>query len=322
MGTTRKFAGVSLLTLAALLSVFSFTSATAVAQPLPQATGGQVLTIAAGQSASVQVRGFCLDFGKPFPSQSSAPTSLAPDQARAALNYAVSKGYDTSDPAQVQEAIWFLVSGEWHRTDHAMAQEIADAAKNGNMPATPSGTSLIDALQANNLTATISFTPGGGLTGSDAFYGDGSLMIKNNGTQDVQVYLPFGSVFPPANSADQRLIGYAMAAAQPAATTPAGATTTAEATVEATSTTAATAAPTETTATTVAPTETTVPTTMPTETAAPTMAAVPTMTPATPGLPTTGAGDSGLPGWLLLLGAALVCLLAGLALLRRSAPLA
>jgi len=312
MPTTRKFAGVSLLTLAALLFVFGLTSATAMAQPLPQATGGQVLTIAAGQSASVQVRGFCLDFGKPFPSQSSAPTGLAPDQARAALNYAVSKGYDTSDPAQVQEAIWFLVSGEWHRTDHAMAQEIVDAAKNGNMPATPSGTSLIDALQANNLTATISFTPGGGLTGSDAFYGDGSLMIKNNGTQDVQVYLPFGSVFPPANSADQRLIGYAMAAAQPAATNTAGATATTEATVEPTSTTAATAAPTETAAATAAPTET----------AAPTMAAAPTMTPATPGLPTTGAGDSGLPGALLLLGAALVCLLAGLALLRRSAPLA
>jgi hypothetical protein len=52
------------------------------------------------------------------------------------------------------------------------------------------------------------------------------------------------------------------------------------------------------------------------------MAAAPTMTPATPGLPTTGAGDSGLPGWLLLFGAALLCLVAGLALLRRSAPAA
>ncbi|HEX6607423.1 MAG TPA: hypothetical protein VF276_10965 [Chloroflexia bacterium] len=314
MRTTRQLAGVSLLTLAALLFVSGFTSAAAVAQPLPQATGGQTITIAAGQSATLQVRGFCLDFGKLFPSQSNAPTGLAPDQVRAALNYAVSKGYDTSDPRQVQEAIWFLASGAWHRDDHALGQEIVDAAKNGNMPATPAGTSLIDALQANNLTATVSITPGGGLTGSDAFYGDGTLTIKNNGTQDAQVYLPFGSVFPPANSAEQRLIGYALAAAQPAATTTAGATTTVEpsATTEATSTVEATTAPTETAMPTA--------TTMPTETAAPTMAAAPTATPAAPGLPRTGAGDAGLPGWSLLFGAALICLVAGLALLRRSAP--
>jgi hypothetical protein len=308
MRTTRQLAGVSLLTLAALLFVSGLTSATAVAQPLPQATSGQPITIAAGQSATLQVRGFCLDFGKLFPSQSNAPTGLAPDQARAALNYAVSKGYDTSDPRQVQEAIWFLVSGEWHRDDHALGQEIVDAAKNGNMPATPGGTSLIDALQANNLIATITFTPGGGLTGSDAFYGDGTLTITNNGTQDAQVYLPFGSIFPPANSAEQRLIGYALAAAQPAATTTVEATGTVEpsATAEATSTVAATTAPTATT--------------MPTETAAPTQTAAPTMTPATPCLPRTGAGAAGLPGWLVLFGAALVCLVAGLALLRRSAP--
>ena len=192
----------------------------------------------------MQVRGFCLDFDKPFPSQSSAPTGLAPDQARAALNYAVSS--------------------------------------------------------------------------SDAFYGDGTLTITNNGTQDASVYLPFGSVFPPANSADQRLIGYSLAAAQPVATTTAGATSTVEATTAATSTVAATApaAATSTTAPTAVATETTAPT----ETAAPTMAAAPTMTPATPGLPTTDAGDSGLPGWPLLFGAALFCLVAGPALLRRSAP--
>ncbi|MDQ6739448.1 MAG: hypothetical protein M3021_03530 [Actinomycetota bacterium] len=310
MRSTQRLAGISFLLLAALLFTLGLSSTAALAQPAPQQAGpGQMISIPAGQTTTIPVRGFCLDFGKPFPGGSTAPTELGPDAARAALNYAISKDYTNSDPRQVQEAIWFLAGNVWHRADHALGQEIVDASKNAvNNPAAPAGTSLLDALKANGVTGTVSFQPPAGTAPADASYGDGTLTLKNTGTQDVQVYLPLGSVFPPANAGDQRLIGYALANT-PAAAVTAAATNTQAATV--------TAAATNTQAATAMPVATD--TVAPVATAMPLATAVPTTTSAVGTLPKTGAGSGGFPGWLLLFAASLAALFAGVALLRRDA---
>ena len=340
---TSKFAGTALLAASALMLSLGFSSAGVAAQPAAQATGGQTVTIPAGGTATLHVRGFCLDFGKPFPASSGVPSTTADAKIRAALNYAVQKGYDNSDARQVQEAIWYLATGAWERPDHVLGTEIANAANDAaNAPTDPSGTSLLDALKAQGVTmgSAVNFTAAGGATGADAFYGDATVTLTNSGTQSAQIFLPFGTVFPPANAGDQRLVGYVLAAQQastPAATgtsaatateqvatTPAASATVAEtttpaatattaATAAATETTAPTAAATETTAPTAAATETTAPTAMPTETTAP----APTSTPQSVALPQTGAGSGGFPGWMLLIVAGLGSLLAGAALLRR-----
>jgi trimeric autotransporter adhesin len=351
---TSKAAGTVLVAASALLLSLGVSSASVAAQPVAQATGGQAVTVPAGGTATLQVRGFCLDFGKPFPASSAAPTGPADAKIRAALNYAVQKGYDNSDARQVQEAIWYLATGNWERADHALGTEIANAANDAaNVPTDPSGTSLVDALKNQSVTMStaVNFAAAGGATGADAFYGDATVTLTNSGAQSAQIFLPFGTIFPPANASDQRLVGYVLAAQQAAtpsatgavatatesfATTPGASATVAEtgtpaasatsaatttpvasATAAETATTAATAAATsaatETTAPTAMATETTMPTAMATEATAPAA----TSTPQSVALPQTGAGSGGFPGWMLLIVAGLGSLLAGAALLRR-----
>jgi hypothetical protein len=235
----------------------------------------------------VQVRGFCLDFGKIFPSGAVAPKELGTPELRAALNYAIQKGYVDSDPAQVEQAVWFLSDGTWHNANHTRAQEIVDNSKTGMAPADPpGGTTLFEAIAKGGLTADVTFTA----KTADAFYGDGTLTIKNTGSSDVQVYLPVGTVFPPATPDQQRLLGYAIQVTQAAPTATAQPT--------------ATAAPTSTAA--------------PTATAGMTEAA-PTTTPEmTQQLPTTGGPADG-GAWWLLIALGLLSFVGGMGLLRRSA---
>jgi len=279
-----RWSGAGLLIVAALLLSLGFGAAGAAAQTGPSTS--EVLTIPAGQTAQVQVRGFCLDFGKAFPTGAITAKELAKPELRAALNYAIQKGYVDSNPAQVEQAMWFLSDGTWHSASHALGQEIVDNSKTGQAPTDPSGgMTLFDALAKGGLGADVTFTP----KTADAFYGDGTMTIRNTGTSDLQVYLPIGTVFPPATADQQRLIVYALQVTQAAPT--------------------ATAAPTQTAAPTVAPTETAV-----------AMAtAMPVTTPdTTVGLPTTGNSDPTNNNWWLLMGGGLLSLIAGLAVLRRS----
>jgi len=58
----------------------------ASASPTGQGQALNPLTIPAGGTANLTVRGFCMDFGKPFPVDNTAPKGLADDKIRAALN--------------------------------------------------------------------------------------------------------------------------------------------------------------------------------------------------------------------------------------------
>ena len=124
------------------------------------ATGGaQVLNLQAGETATLQIRGFCLDPGKPFPNAFGQPAAVATDTIRSALYYAVQQGYDQSNPDQVQEAVWYLQTGTWQNAAHDLGQQIVTAAQGMTPPAAPAGTSVLDALGANNVSVQVSFSP-------------------------------------------------------------------------------------------------------------------------------------------------------------------
>lgn len=274
----RRLTSIALTSLLAtvLLAAFSALPSISLASSTAQA-GPQPMTIPAGGTASIKVRGFCLAFGKPFPTGGTSLNSLATDNVRQALYYALQKGYTDSNAAQVQEAIWYLQDNTWHNAEHTIGQEIVDNAASVSAIPTGSGTAINEPTLQNVLTMTATFVP----QTPDAFYGDGDLVLKNTGTSDLQIYVPIGAKFtvPGSNGQFQDLIAYAL---QPAGGTPtvaATSTVVSTATAEAT----ATSAPVETATT--APIATAVmetPTSMPVATAT---------TEANAPLPTTGVAD-------------------------------
>jgi LPXTG-motif cell wall-anchored protein len=250
------------------------------------------VTVPAGGTATLTVRGFCLDFGKPFPTSETMTKGLAADKIREAFAYAIQKGYTEGNPQQVEQAIWFLRDNTWHNPEHAIGQEIVDNATSEFLPVpTGNGMSLSDAVAQNKVTITASFAA----QTADHFYGDARIQIKNTGTADVQVYIPTGTVFtvPGSNGQFQDLAAYTLAdpAAQVTATAVSTSTPAATSTVAGTTPTAvSTAVQTPTTVSTVAVATAT------TEVAT----AVPTATSLPTGntLPQTGSGDSGML-WLV-----------------------
>jgi len=311
-----RSAGPFMLALGLMLSLFvsPMLASANVTQQAGQTP--RTITIAAGATATLTARGFCLDFGKPFPTQDMSARNLAVDRIRAALNYSIQKGYTDGNPQQVELAVWYLRDNTWHAEQHVIADEIVRESATAVVPtSTGEGISLSDAVTQNRVTVTAKFVP----QTQDAFYGDGTVTIKNTGTSEVKVYMPMGVTFTTVASPGtfQDLLVYELAVQQ-GTTTPGGATaspaTTQQATAQPTLTALTTAIATGTvdpsatvtstlvttgtvgaTTTAVATSETTATaesTTEATTTTVATVEAVPTDTPVSQPLPQTGGGTS------------------------------
>jgi len=204
--STRAARGASALTLALglFLSLIAFPVASSASTRLYQATTPATITVPAGGTATITARGFCLDFGKTFPTGSISATTLVPDNVRAALNYSIQKGYTDTDAQQVQLAIWYLRDNTWHASPHTVADEIVANATAANMPANSTGTSVVEAVSQGKLSATGTLVP----QTADAFYGDGQITLTNKGTADVAVYLPIGTTFTNGDASFQSLAVY------------------------------------------------------------------------------------------------------------------
>ncbi|HUP27889.1 MAG TPA: hypothetical protein VM409_05590 [Chloroflexia bacterium] len=313
------------------------------------------ITIAAGASATLTARGFCLDFGKPFPTQDMTARNLAVDKIRAALNYSIQKGYTDGNPQQVELAVWYLRDNTWHGEQHTIADEIVRESATAQVPtSTGDGTSISDAVSQNKVTVTAKFVP----QTADAFYGDATVTIRNTGTSEMKVYMPVGVTFSTiAGGNFQDLIAYELAVQQgtttpgataspattlqptiqpslTAQTTPVG-TTTAVASVTAvstgtvagtagtavaTTTVVGTAQATTTVAATAESTTTAAATTEATATEVATAEAAPTETPVSQPLPQTGS-ESGNTTALIVFALGLAMMVAGIGtttLARRS----
>jgi LPXTG-motif cell wall-anchored protein len=224
--------GLSLLSLVALVLTLSagvFAAPAASAAPASQSQGIATITVPANGTVTIKARGFCLDFGKPFPTGNMTPTGLGGDQVRGALNYAIEQGYADTNAEQVQLAIWYLRDNTWHSQDNATAQQIVQNANSGTIP-TGTGTSLADAVSQGSVTVSATFVP----QSADAFYGDADVQIKNNTAQELTLYMPIGVQFTAGPSGEfQDLLAYQLTAAQ-VGTPTAGSTVTAGATTTAT----------------------------------------------------------------------------------------
>ena len=181
------------------------------------------VTIPAGGTVSLTIRGFCLEYGKPFPTGSMTVKGLAPDKVREALYYSIQKGYTDSNARQVELGIWNIQDNTWHATPHDIGTEVVSNATAANMPpAGTTGTSLADAIAQNKVTASATFTP----QTADEFYGDGQVQVKNSGTSDISVYMPVGVQFTAgANGSFQDLVAYQLSAPAQATGTASPATT-------------------------------------------------------------------------------------------------
>ena len=178
-------------------------------------TSTQTFALQPGGKATVTFQALCINFGKKFPSGVNAPSSVTSNPVQAALSYAQSKGYMANEQQalEVQYAVWQLLN-QGGPQGGAITQEVVAQAQ--NPPAAPQGTSLTDAVAANQVKVTIdSWQPIGqpvqlapGATSN--FYGQGQLTVENTSQQALTLYMPVGTVFPPTNQDEQNMAAYAM----------------------------------------------------------------------------------------------------------------
>jgi LPXTG-motif cell wall-anchored protein len=178
-------------------------------------SAAQSFTLQPGGSAVVSFEAFCAEFGEVFPSGVQLPNGVAPDAARAAMAYGVSKGYNANaqQALQLQYAIWQALGATSSPRGDTIAQ---DVLTNGTTaPAAPQGVSVLDAVRANQITLTLdSWQPIGPKveitnTATDHFYGRGQLTITNTTQQALTLYMPIGTVFPSVDATQQTMAGYA-----------------------------------------------------------------------------------------------------------------
>ena len=179
-----------------------------------QVGGNQPWRLQPGGTATITFESFCIDYGKKFPdSIGLPPTSVAESAIVGALNYAVGKGYTSSQPKEVQFAIWQARGANGAPAPGAIGQEIS--ANSGAQPTAPAGaTSVIDALKSGQITATAGSWEGIGekLTINnfdDSFQGRGEIKLENTSDQEVTLYMPVGTLFPAPAAEFQSMAGYA-----------------------------------------------------------------------------------------------------------------
>jgi len=226
--------------------------------------------VSAAQGTGATINVFCLDFGKDFPEgQTIAAKGLANDKVRSGLAYAQSKGYVSSNPYQVQLAVWNLQDNQpFHdqlNQGTTIAQEIVT-----NAGTTPGG----DAAAVVNLTLTSIHE-----TSPKAAYGTATVQGSANTSG-----LPVGFLLPASGANFQNLVAVVSAGSAQAAPTASG---TAMTSATAAATAASTSAPTAgTTAGTTAGATVSA-------TAAATASPAPTATVSVPSsAPATGAGGT------------------------------
>jgi len=202
--TTR---GILIATLAlagfAVVTHISFAQSPTVRQPV-------VVTIPAGTSTSVIVDAFCLNKHRTFPGLILTPGDIAPPEVRLAISYSVARGYTESVPYQVQLAIWYLVSGQWHDGDHALAEEIVAYAQSGVKPPDVDleGSPLPTAVSSRIIVATIRDFHS---TTTPKYRGQGTLVLSNLTDSEQVIHFPYGTIFQAQESLNaQNMVVYAV----------------------------------------------------------------------------------------------------------------
>lgn len=217
--TKPQFVASHLRTYIALVLGSAMTLATLGANPAAAAPTGSVqgnsVSIPAGGSAAISVRGIALQPGSLLPTGALtvANPPFPADRVRTTLYYGIDWGYTDSDPQQVALAVWWMQDGTWRDPNHDIAARIANAA--ASSPGTPSwnpeGRSLLPLVGQGQITLSdLSLT-----ASQYPSIGDGSLAVQNTSDQDLIVYLPYGTIFSDGTAS---VLVWAVATAGPTAT--------------------------------------------------------------------------------------------------------
>lgn len=169
--------------------------------------------LAPNGKATIDFESFCIDYGKRFPDRVGLPPSSVADAAVVGvLSNALSQGATSSNPREVQFAIWQARGASGAPQPGDLGRQLA---QNIQPPTPPQGaTSLIDALNNDQITVTAGSWQGIGeqLTINnfqDYFQGRGQITIENISDQQLTLYMPIGTVFPAPAAEFQNMAGYA-----------------------------------------------------------------------------------------------------------------
>lgn len=181
---------------------------------LAQSRGAQTFTLEPGGKATIDFTAFCLDFGVKFPTSIQAPNDTAQANVRAALDYIQSNNLtaDQNKALEAQYAIWQLRGATGSPAGGDQAKAIVAAAK--TPPAALQATSVVDAAKAGQVQVAVSsWQPVGQPvqlgSASDNFYGQGVVTVTNTSQQRLTLYMPVGTLFPPATQGDQTMAAFA-----------------------------------------------------------------------------------------------------------------
>lgn len=166
------------------------------------------VTLAPGQEATIPLRLWCLDYGKPFPKALAAPGPRAPDGVIAVLQTAIAKGAVISDIYQTELAIWRVPTGKFNdfaKQGTTLAEQIYSDSTKLTVAPIPTGVLTVDkAIADGKLTYAIAnFKPvtatlAPAVAAATPFFGTADLVVKNPTSAAVTFIFAEGTVFPPA----------------------------------------------------------------------------------------------------------------------------
>jgi hypothetical protein len=173
------------------------------------------ITLAPGQTATIPMKFWCLDFGKPFPQNVSTPAARAPDGVVAVLEAAIASNTVNTNPYQTQLAIWRVTTGQFNdygKKGTVLAQTIYSDSLKITVQPLPAGQSTLATLIASGTVSStlMDFTPqkdaaNPGLPGND-FFGTGKLVVTNISKQTVKFLVVEGGVFAPPSGVDAQTL--------------------------------------------------------------------------------------------------------------------
>lgn len=198
----------------ALVAALALLLSVAAGSAHAQTSATTSFTLQPGGSATVTFEAFCTNFGQKFPTSIQAPNGLAPDNVRGGLAYIQSNNLaaDANAALEAQYGLWQLTGATNSPAGGDQARAVASAG--GTAPTNPSGTSVVDAAKSGQVTVTLDSWQAIGQpvaigSATDNFYGRGTLTIKNTSQQELTLFMPVGTLFPPATAGEQTMAGYA-----------------------------------------------------------------------------------------------------------------
>jgi hypothetical protein len=190
----------------ALVLLLSALPLAALAQDGGTAIGPYIVTLQPGESTEINVHGFCLNYGLPFPGEVLLPTELASDPLRNAAIHSMANGYIDNNAFDVEKAIWYLSDGtRLDGQDYTLADEIIAYANSGVQPAdvVDGVPHMVELVTAGSLEASVSgfvnIAPEQG-----AFFGNGTLTITNVSDAEQQFVVSYGTVTVDETDGDQQ----------------------------------------------------------------------------------------------------------------------